>query len=46
MTTFLFIILFSKLVLCCAVFCGNGEGKIGGRYSVFFRGVVCSYWIV
>ena len=34
-TTFLFIILLSKLVLCCAVFCGNGEGGIGGRYSVF-----------
>ena len=34
-TTFLFIILLSKLVLCCAVFCGNGEGGRVGRYSIF-----------
>ena len=32
MTNFLFIILVSKLVFCCAVFCGNGEGERGGRY--------------
>ena len=34
-TTFLFIILLSKLVLCCAVFWGNGESGRGVKYSVF-----------
>ena len=33
-TTFVFIILVSKLIFCCAVFFGNVEVRRGGRYIV------------
>ena len=46
-TIFIFIILLSKLVCCCAVLCDNFEGRRGGIVRwVMFRGEVLIYWNV